>query len=163
MINMSNTTTSTFIKEEDENQELEELLTEQKKLRKIKNHNYCGVLATAYRILEVMCPENNTKHQKFFTISDIGYYNRSRVQIHLRYRENFIEKALKAGIIKEIVIPERIGVRWNNYDNPDIGQIINSPSNKRSLKRLRNSKYYKLTEKGIRIYRNIKEVMDALG
>lgn len=160
MSNMSNTTT--FIKE-DENQELEELLTERHKLKKIKNHNYCGILATAYRILEVMCPENNTKHQKFFTISDIGYYNRSRVQIHLRYRENFIEKALKAGIIKEIVIPERIGVRWNNYNNPDITQIINNPNNKKSIKKLRNSKYYKLTDKGIRIYRNIKEVMDLLG
>lgn len=159
-ITSTSTSTPTFEKEE-----LEELLLERKKLKKCKRNvnNYYGTVAMAYRMLDVMCPENNAKQQQFFTISDIGYYNRSRTQIHLKYREAFINKAIKAGLVREIIIPERIGIRWANYTNPDVTQIINNPNNKRSIRRLRNSKYYKLTSEGIRIYKNIKEVIELLG
>lgn len=118
-----------------------------------------GILATALRILKSMDANNNARNQSFFTLPELGRYD-SGFAISAHTRAKFIEKAKKLGWVKEVRLPDNFGNGRKKFEDREINTLLDDQHTNKSLKRLRNTKFYKITDEGKRIYKNLSEVYE---
>lgn len=144
--------------------EYEELVKEHTKRLLEKKYNSYGIINNLYRILKSMI--DNPNGHKFFTLPEMGFYEGTNNAVHIKARQDILAKCLKLGWMRSMTLPNTLKASRKNYDNEDVEQIMaqssTHPGRNKSIKRMKNSTYYTVTDEGRRIYKNIKEILDKL-
>ncbi len=149
----------------DKDSDIEELIRERANAITLKKKAgsgfyFSGNIANAYRILDTMA--NNKQSKNFFSIYEMGRYETTGFPVPKQYRTFFIERAKRAGLVKEIILPDRIhSMRTKKYSE-DAQAVIKDINIDFSSKSLRNRTYYKITDEGKRLYKNLKEIFEIL-
>jgi hypothetical protein len=134
--------------------EYEQLLKEHLERQKGKRYNSFGVINNLYRILRSMVESEN----KFFTISELGFYEGTRNQIHIHAKQYIIDKSIEANWIKQMSLPNDEKLKMQEENINGFGKKRGRPLKRR----MTEAKYYTLTEEGYATYKNIKEILDKL-
>ena len=141
-----------------EDSDVQELLRERTVFRKNRHSLFYNEFANTFRLLSVMVPEDNGTGRRFFTFGELGYYkgNLKRLPLRTKEREVMLARAKELGWVKETKLPPNMRRRVI-YKDKDIDTIVNSPMNEhKKTKRMREERYFSITEEGKRIYKNLK-------
>jgi|SRR5215211_1419963 len=134
--------------------EYEQLLKEHAARQKGRRHNSFAVINNLYRILRTMA---ESKDSKFFTLPELGFYEGTRNQIHIHAKQYIIDKSVQAKWIKQISLSNDEKEKMQEENLNGMGK-----RGRQRRKRMTETKYYTLTDEGIVVYKNIKEILDKL-
>lgn len=149
--------------------ELEELMQEHHERLIKKSYNTYGFFNLVYRILHSMI--DDSQQRKFFTLHDMGRYETTGQPLKASTARALVNDLVRAEVLREIVLPQKEPLYdygkityQSPYKDNEANEIVQQETiqayRNKSMRKIRKSTYYTVTDKGRTIYKHLLEILE---